>query len=79
MYPVYEWQFTTLKKRTYSQAQYHKAEIEIKESKDRIISTLNIEYGEVRYLSGGKASDKSYLPSNDHPYDHLLCVARISK
>jgi hypothetical protein len=68
-----------LKKRTYSQAQYHKAEIEIKESKDCIISTLNIEYGDVSYLSGGKASNKSYLPSHDHPYDHLLCVARISK
>jgi hypothetical protein len=79
MYPVNEWEFTTLKKKTYSQAQYHEAEIEIKESKDRIISTLKIEYGEVSYLSGEKASDKSYLPSHDHPFDHLLCVARISK
>lgn len=45
LFPRYEWDFTTLKKRTYSQSQFHKAEKEVKESKDRIISTLNIEYG----------------------------------
>ena len=45
MYPRYDFEFTTLKKRTYSQAQFHKAEKIIKESKDRIISTSNIESG----------------------------------
>lgn len=79
MFPLYEWNFTTLKKRTYTQAQFHKAEKEVKESKDRIISSCNIEYGEVMYLGGGKADEKSYLPSHDHPYDHLLCCARITK
>uniref|UniRef100_A0A1J3DTK8 Uncharacterized protein n=1 Tax=Noccaea caerulescens TaxID=107243 RepID=A0A1J3DTK8_NOCCA len=43
LFPRYEYNFTTLKKRTYAQAQFHKADKEIKESKDRIISTINIE------------------------------------
>lgn len=42
LYPVYEFEFTTLKRRTFSQAQFHKAEITVKESKDRILSTKNI-------------------------------------
>jgi hypothetical protein len=79
LYPRYEWEFTTLKKRTYSQAQFHKAELEVKESKDRIISTNNIQFGEVTYFTGEKADDKTYLPSHDHPYDHLLCYAEIQR
>lgn len=52
LFPRYEYDFTTLKKRTYAQSQYHKAEKEVKESKDRIISTLNIEEGRVTFLNG---------------------------
>jgi hypothetical protein len=78
LYPRYEWEFTTLKKRTYAQAQFHKAEQEVKESKDRIISTLNISAGEVRFLNGNKADVSSYLPTHEHPHDHFLVVTSIS-
>jgi hypothetical protein len=79
MYPRDEKQFTTLKRRTYSQAQFHKAEKEVKESKDRIICTKKIISGEICYFSGEKADEKYYLPSHEHPYDHLLCYAKISR
>lgn len=79
LYPRYEFEFTTLKKRTTSQAQYHKAELEVKESKDRIISTNNIAFGSVTYFTGEKADDKTYLPSHDHPYDHLVVFSEIQR
>jgi hypothetical protein len=79
-FPQNEEQFTTIKKRTFTQAQFHKAELEVKESKDRIITTEVIEHGEVAYMGGeGKVDPHAYLPSNAHPYDHLLCVAAIRR
>lgn len=77
-FPYNEYDITTLKKRTYSQAQFNKAEEEVRESKDRIFSTLNIEKGEIRFIGAGQANDKSYLPTDEHPHDHFLVVAHIS-
>lgn len=42
LYPRYDFEHTTIKKRTFSQAQYNKGEKEVRESKDRIISSLGI-------------------------------------
>lgn len=77
LYPRFEHEFTTLKKRTFAQAQFHKAEEEVKESKDRIMSTANVSFGEVRFLNGNKADASSYLPTHDHPHDHFLVVTKI--
>ena len=51
-YPKNKDDFTTLKKRTASQAQFHKAEKEIKESKDKIISSLPLEKCKVTFING---------------------------
>jgi hypothetical protein len=80
LFPQHEEFFTTLKKRTFTQAQFHKAEVEVKESKDRIITTEPIEYGEIAYMGGeGKVDAHAFLPSNAHPYDHLLCVTTLRR
>ena len=68
-----------MKKRTYLQPQFNKAEKEIKESKDRIITSGRIIKAEIRYIGGEKADGKSYLPTNEHPFDHLLCQVTIER
>lgn len=50
-YPEIEEQFTTLKKRTASQAQFHKAEKEVKESKDKIISSLPLSKLKITFIN----------------------------
>ena len=76
-FPEKEAEFTTLKKRTYLQPQFHKAEEEVKESKDRIITSGKIKEGQITYIGGEKVDGNSYLPSNEHPFDHLLCQVTI--
>ena len=51
-FPVYGDDMTTVKKRTFTQGQFHKAEKEIRESKDKIISTLHIIEGKISYITG---------------------------
>ena len=55
---------TTVKKRTSTQAQFHKAEKEVRESKDKIISTMKIIGGGVSYITGEVPSDKNLVPTN---------------
>lgn len=55
---------TTVKKRTSTQGQYHKAEKIINESKDKIISTLPIENGKITYITGSKPSKENLVPTN---------------
>jgi len=43
---------TTIKKRTFTQGQFNKADKIVKESKDKIITTLKILKGKVSYISG---------------------------
>jgi hypothetical protein len=52
MYPDKETQLTTIKKRTMTQGQFHKGEKMVEESKDKIISTLKIEYANTMYITG---------------------------
>lgn len=77
LYPRYEFEFTTIKKRTFSQAQFRKANQEVRQSKDRIISTLRIIDGEISYLNGDKADGRSYIPTHEHPHDHFLVNTKI--
>ena len=50
-YPETEEQYTTLKKRTASQSQFHKAEKENKESKDKIICSLPLSKGRITLIN----------------------------
>ena len=43
---------TTVKKRTFTQGQYNKADKVIRESKDKIISTLSLSEGKISYITG---------------------------
>jgi hypothetical protein len=79
MYPEKEDQLTTIKKRTMTQGQFHKAEKKVEESKDKIISTLKIDEAKIMYISGRDTSKDSYVPTNEHPFDHFVLVAKIQK
>lgn len=48
---------TTVKKRTATQGQYHKADKIVNESKDKIISTRPIVSGRIAYITGQKPSN----------------------
>jgi hypothetical protein len=76
-FPESDEQFTTLKKRTASQAQLHKAEKIVRESKDKIISSLPLNKGKITFINDEPANDKSYLPTDAHPHDHFLVQAQI--
>ena len=54
-YPASKEEFTTLKKRTYTQAQFHKANTVVMESKDKVVTTLPKGECEVTTISGEKA------------------------
>jgi major membrane immunogen (membrane-anchored lipoprotein) len=64
MYPDTEEQLTTIKKRTMTQGQFHKAYKTIEESKDKIISTLKIESGSIMYINGRVPSKDNYVPTD---------------
>ena len=70
---------TTVKKRTATQGQYHKAEKIICESKDKIISTLPVTEGRITYITGNKPSKDNLVPTDEHPFDHFVLVANLEK
>lgn len=67
---------TTIKKRTMLQAQFHKAEEMVQESKDKLITNLKIRKERVCYIDGDRSTG-IYLPTKGHPFDHYLCVAEV--
>jgi major membrane immunogen (membrane-anchored lipoprotein) len=64
MYPELEGQLTTIKKRTMTQGQFHKAYKTIEESKDKIISTLKIKGGSIMYINGRLPNKDNYVPTD---------------
>jgi hypothetical protein len=64
MYPELEGQLTTIKKRTMTQAQFHKAYKTIEESRDKIISTLKIESGSIMYINRRLPSKDNLVPTD---------------
>ena len=54
MYPTRKEQYTTVKRRTKTQAQWKKADKTVEESKDKIMSTLKILSGFVMLINGDK-------------------------
>ena len=50
-YPNKEEELTTIKKRTMTQGQYHKGNKIVAESKDKVISSLPVMNGSIRYIT----------------------------
>lgn len=57
------------------QGQFHKGNILIAESKDKIISNLQIVSGSLRYINNEKPNNDSLIPTDKHPFDHYVIVA----
>jgi len=70
---------TTVKKRTYTQGQFNKAEKIIYDSKDKIISNLKIKEGKISYITGAKPDNQNFVPSNEHPFDHFVVVTELER
>ena len=62
-----------------TQAQFHKGNKIIQESKDKIISTLTIHSTRIMYITGTIPKHDNYVPTDEHPFDHFLLVCRLAK
>ena len=56
--------------------QFQKAEQEVCESKDKLITTGTIREERVMAISG-EGKNEMHLPSEQHPFDHYVCLAVI--
>ena len=65
----------TVKKRTMMQEQFHKGNKLVAESKDKVLSTLNILAASVRFINNQQPHAGTLIPTNDHPFDHYVVVA----
>ena len=68
--------------RTMAQGQYEKGNIASVESKDKIITDLPIikDSGSITFIDGHTpATNKSYVPTDEHPFDHFLVVCTVAK
>ena len=70
---------TTVKKRTFTQGQFNKADKVVCESKDKIISTLEIKEGRTSYITGSKPSSDNLVPTDEHPFDHFVLVTVLDR
>lgn len=66
---------TTVKKRTFTQGQYNKADKVVRESKDKILSNLKLLNGKISYITGAEPSSQNLVPTDEHPFDHFVVVA----
>jgi sugar diacid utilization regulator len=65
---------TSIKKRSYIQAQLKKADVAINEVKDHIVTTLKVS-NHWRALVNAEEANNLLLPNDQHPYDHLIVAA----
>lgn len=72
IHPAVATESTSTKKRTAIQLQTKKTNLIVMETKDQIVSDLNILESHVTMINGSETSDKTYLPSDEHPFDHFL-------
>lgn len=80
MYPRGKDDITTIKMRTMAQGQYEKGNITNVESKDKIISDLEIkkDSGSITFVDSKTKPDlKSFVPTDAHPFDHFLVACRV--
>ena len=62
---------TTIKKRTFMQAQFKKAGVAVAEVKDCIATTNQIVDARIEKINGEESTDE-LLPNDTHPYDHYI-------
>ena len=67
---------TTVKKRSFMQAQFKKAGEAVSEVKDHVASTLPILSYRIERIDG-KDSSNELLPNQTHPYDHYIVSATL--
>jgi hypothetical protein len=60
-----------------TQGQYHKGNLVVAESKDKIISDLKITGGSIRYITNEEVKEKCLIPTDRHPFDHFVLVAYL--
>ena len=70
---------TTVKKRTFTQGQFNKADKVVRESKDKVISTMKISDGKVSYITGKEPSSQNLVPTDEHPFDHFVVLCYLEK
>ena len=71
--------YTTVKKRTSMQVQTSKAEKLVEENKDAIMTTLPFELKHVMKIDGEKPKENTFLPLDEHPFDHFLIFAVVKE
>lgn len=82
MFPSDEKAITTIKMRTMAQGQYEKGNIANVESKDKIITDLPIinDSGSITFIDGHTpATNNSYVPTDEHPFDHFLVACTVAR
>jgi hypothetical protein len=76
IFPATEERPTTVKERTFLQAQFKKAGVRVSEVKDEIVTTNQILESHIEKANGEESLGES-LPSDTHPYDHYIVRAVI--
>lgn len=61
------------------QGQFHKGNKMVAESKDKIISSLPIRSGSVRYINNQIPNQESLIPTDYHPFDHYAVAVEIAR
>jgi hypothetical protein len=82
MFPSDDKAITTIKMRTMAQGQYEKGNIANVESKDKIITDLPIinNSGSITFIDGHTpATSNSYVPTDEHPFDHFLVACTVAR
>ena len=77
IYPKHKKFFTTVKRRTFLQPQFNKADKTVSECKDQIITTLRLLKRGTMTIDAKAANDKSLVPTSEHPFDHFMVVGQI--
>jgi hypothetical protein len=67
---------TSIKKRSFLQAQYKKAGVSVSEVKDEIVTTHKIVEYAIEKINGEESSDE-LIPNDIHPYDHYIVKSVI--
>lgn len=70
---------TTVKKRTMTQAQFHKGNKMIQESKDKLITTLRLKECRILYIDSTEPKKEDVVPKDDHPFDHFVVAGIVTK
>jgi hypothetical protein len=72
-------EYTNIKKRTFMQAQYKKADKMIESCVDFLISNVELSYTRVCDITGQSKNrmNITYIPKEDHPFDHFLVCGSI--